>query len=269
MIVAGHGTPLLLIPGIHGRWEWMRPTVDALARRLRVAAYSLPGEPENVPPFAARSFDDLVRQALNVMTRAGMRQAAVCGTSYGGLIAAALAARAPDRVSALILVSALPPDFEPDDRIRRCAEHPLLMAPAFLAGAPGRALPEIRRARPRDWVRCALGMGLEAVRAPQSPVRMASRLRLLHGQDLVAECRRITVDTLVLTGDDDLDLVVPPALSRRYLRLIPGARHECCAGTGHFGLVTRPDDFAARVQHFIHTRRHHDDNAAAIAQRLQ
>lgn len=269
MIVAGHGTPLLLIPGIHGRWEWMRPAVSALSRRLRVATYSLPGEPEDVPPFAARSFDDLVRQALNVMNRAGMQRAAVCGTSYGGLIAAALASRVPDRVSDLILVSALPPDFEPDDRIRRCAEHPLLMAPAFLAGAPGRALPEIRRARPRDWLRCALGMGMEALRAPQSPARMAARLHLLQGLDLVGECRRISARTLLITGDDDLDLVVPPALSRRYLRLIAGARHECCAGTGHFGLVTRPDDFAARVQRFVCTRRSSDKDTAAIAQRLQ
>ena len=27
----GHGTPIVLIPGVQGRWEWMRPTVDALA----------------------------------------------------------------------------------------------------------------------------------------------------------------------------------------------------------------------------------------------
>ncbi len=251
MIVAGHGPPLLLIPGIQGRWEWTRPTVAALAAHYRVAAYSLAGDPEDVPPFEATCLDDLARQALNVMTRAGMRRAVVCGVSYGGLIAARLAARHPDRVSALVLASAIPPDFQPDARTQRCVAHPWLMAPAFLAGAPGRAIPEIRNARPTDWLRCGLHMGAAALLAPQSPRRMARRLRLLDGEDLWDDCRRIAAPTLVLTGEEGLDRVVPPALSRRFLTAIRHARIECLEGTGHFGLVTRPDEFTARIRWFV------------------
>ena len=36
VIDRGAGTPLVLIPGIQGRWEWMAPAVDALAARTRV-----------------------------------------------------------------------------------------------------------------------------------------------------------------------------------------------------------------------------------------
>ena len=36
MVDVGAGAPLVLIPGIQGRWEWMRPSVDALARDNRV-----------------------------------------------------------------------------------------------------------------------------------------------------------------------------------------------------------------------------------------
>ena len=44
MVDIGSGSPLVLVPGIQGRWEWMRPAVDALARRLRVLTFTLAGE---------------------------------------------------------------------------------------------------------------------------------------------------------------------------------------------------------------------------------
>ena len=45
MIDRGSGTPVVLVPGIQGRWEWMRPAVDALAARCRVLTFSLCDEP--------------------------------------------------------------------------------------------------------------------------------------------------------------------------------------------------------------------------------
>lgn len=254
MHVEGQGPPLLVIPGIQGRWEWMQPGIHALARRHRVITYSLAGDRDDVLPAEAANFDDLVRQALNALTRAGVQRAVVCGVSYGALIATRLAARAPDRVSALVLASPLPPDFAPDARITRLTAHPLLMAPMFMAGAPLRTLPEIRRARPDDWPRCAAAMLATVLRRPQSPARMAARVRLLAGEDLVADARRVACRTLVLTGDDDLDVVVPPASSRRYLSLVPGAVTGCLPHTGHFGMVTRPFAFARIVNEFVENR---------------
>lgn len=251
MHVEGRGLPLLVIPGIQGRWEWMRPGVRALARRQRVITYSLAGDREDVLPADAKCFDDLVRQALNAMTRAGVTHAAVCGVSYGALVATRLAARHPDRVSALVLASPLAPDFRPDARIERLISMPRLMAPAFIAGAPLRTLPEIRRARPGDWPRCAAEMLSAVLRRPQSPTRMAARVHLLEGEDFVADARRVTCPTLVMTGDDDLDVVVPPAVSRRYLSLVPGAVGARLPMTGHFGMVTRPTEFARLVDEFL------------------
>jgi len=251
MHVEGRGLPLLVIPGVQGRWEWMRPGIRALASRFRVATYSLSGDREDVLPTSATCFDDLVRQALNAMTRAGWTRAAVLGTSYGALIATRLAARHPDRVSALVLASPLPPDFEPDARIERLIARPRLMAPGFMAAAPLRTLPEIRVARPADWPRCAAGMASLVVRWPQSPVRMAARIRLLAGENFVADARQVTCPTLVLTGEDRMDVVVPPRMSRRYLSLIPGAVEARLPRTGHFGMVTRPVEFAALVGDFV------------------
>jgi len=251
MQILGHGPPLLVVPGLQGRWQWMRPGIRALGAHFRVATYSLAGDAEDVLPLTATSFDDLVRQARNVLARADMARAAICGVSYGALIATRLAARYPDLVSALILASPMPPDFTPDARVRRLIGHPRLMAPTFLAGAPGRTLPEIRRARPRDWPWCAAEMLSLVARWPQSPVRMAERVRMLEPEDLDADARRVRCPTLIVTGSDDLDVIVPPAGSRRFASLIPQATTITLPHTGHFGMVTRPHVFAQVVHDFL------------------
>jgi 3-oxoadipate enol-lactonase len=253
MVIAGHGPTLLLIPGIQGRWEWGKPAVDALARRHRVVTYSLSGERQAVPPLVARSFDDLVRQALNAINRATDGPAVICGVSYGGLIALRLAVRHPQRVRALVLASPLNADFAPDQRMRRWVAHPRLSAPAFLAGSPGRIVPELRAAHGRNWILRAMGLLGRVVRAPHSPDRMADRLRMLSGEDFVADCASVSQPTLLITGEAGLDRIVPAEASCRMLSWLPNARHVILDRTGHWGLVTRRDAFAREVTQFVET----------------
>ncbi len=247
MIVLGQGRPLLVIPGLQGRWQWMLPGIRALTAYRRVITYSLAGDGDDLLPLVATRFDDLVRQARNALARAGVRQATVCGISYGALVAVRLAARHPDLVSSLVLASPLPPDFSPDARVRRLIRHPRLLAPGFLAAAPARTLPEIRRARPADWPVCAAGMLALVARWPQSPVRMAERIRWLADESLVDDARQVRCPTLVVTGVDGLDVVVPPRSSLRYLGLIPHAEAVTLPETGHFGIVTQPEAFARLI----------------------
>lgn len=253
MVIAGQGPTLLLIPGIQGRWEWARPAIHELARRHRVVSYSLCGERHAVPPQVPRSFDDLVRQALNALNRATDGPAVVCGVSYGGLIAVRLAARYPERVRAVVLASPLNADFAPDARVRRWVAHPRLLAPAFLAGAPGRIVPELRAAHGRAWLPNALGLLGRVARAPHSPVRMAERMRLIAPEDFVADCRAVHQPALLITGETGLDKMVPPEASCRMLAWLPNARHVTLDRTGHWGLVTRRDAFAREVTHFVET----------------
>lgn len=253
MTVTGQGPTLLLIPGIQGRWEWTRPTVQGLARRHRVVTYSLSGERGAVPPLVARCFDDLVRQALNVLNRVTSGPAIVCGVSYGGLIALRLAARHPDRVRALVLASPLNADFTPDPRLRRWMAHPMLMAPAFLVGSPGRIVPELRAAHGREWLPTALGLLGRVVRAPHSPERMAQRVRLIEREDFVRDCASVAQPTLLVTGEPGLDRIVPAEASCRLLRWLPDVRHVTLDRTGHWGLVTRRDAFAREVTRFVET----------------
>ena len=102
MMDSGAGTPIVLIPGLQGRWEWMRPAVDALARHHRVITFSLCDERSSpFPCDPAQAFENYVSQVELAMERARVERAVIAGVSYGGLIAAEFAARHPDRVSGL------------------------------------------------------------------------------------------------------------------------------------------------------------------------
>ena len=84
-----------------------------------------------------------------------------------------------------------------------------------------------------------------------SPLRMARRVRFIEGVDLTERLRRVTCPTLLLTGEDGLDRVVPVRVSRQYLTLWPHAETTTIPRTGHLGLITRPDVFAGIVSGFV------------------
>lgn len=256
----GSGTPVVIVPGVQGRWEWMLPGVDALSAHVRVITFSLADEPTCGAPFdPANGFDSYVQQVADVMDAAGVEHAVICGVSYGGLIAAAFAARFPERVTGLVLVSAIPPSWKPDDRIRVLTSSPRLMTPLFCIGAL-RLYSEIAVARGgtlaglRFMIRC---IGL-VLRYPFLPTLMARRPHLVERLDLEPDVRRIDGPVLVITGDEP-DLVVPVRLTREYLQLLPQARSATIPRTGHLGLITRPDVFADLIVDFVgHTVREGD-----------
>jgi pimeloyl-ACP methyl ester carboxylesterase len=84
-----------------------------------------------------------------------------------------------------------------------------------------------------------------------SPARMARRVHLLQSMKLDRELERVSVPTLVITGEPSLDRVVPPRLTQEYLRVWPHAERATIGRTGHLGLITRPADFAALVTPFV------------------
>ena len=97
----GSGPPLVLIPGIQGKWEYLRPAVEALSQSFRVLTFPLCGEPGSGVIFEpARGLDNYVAQTLAVLDQIGVARAIVCGISFGGLIALRFAATHAERTSA-------------------------------------------------------------------------------------------------------------------------------------------------------------------------
>ena len=120
----GSGIPIVVIPGIQGRWEWMAPALDALSERCRIITFSLADEPSARWPARGRGFDAYVEQVAQALDACGLERAVICGVSYGGLVAAAFARRYQDRVAGLALVSAIPPSWRPDSRQARDSCRP-------------------------------------------------------------------------------------------------------------------------------------------------
>ena len=251
IIDIGSGNPVVLIPGIQGRWEWMRPAVDALARHCRVITFSLADEPTSGARFdASAGVWSYVQQVADALDATGIRKATICGVSYGGLIAAAFTARHTDRGAALVLSSAIPPSWKPDARAEFLMRSPLLLSPLFCIGSL-RMCPEIFAAR-GTWPGAAFAAQHAATVLANmfSPRLMARRARMVASLDIERQLGQVKSPTLVVTGEPTLDRVVPVALSRDYHRIWPHATEAVLERTGHLGLITRPEEFARLVASF-------------------
>jgi pimeloyl-ACP methyl ester carboxylesterase len=250
----GKGPALVLIPGIQGRWEYMRPAIDALARSCRVITFPLCGEPDSRRAFdPERGLDNFADQVLAAVEAAHVAKAAICGVSFGGLIALRFAARYSARTGSLILVSTPGPTFRLRRRHVLYTRMPRLFGPIFLAEVPRRLRAEVALAIPnrRARVRFALRQFGTLWRAPISVTRMAARAQLLDGRHVAADCARVSSPTLVVTGEPPLDHVVSVESSSDYVRLIAGARGVRLSRSGHLGYITRATDFAAVVTDFM------------------
>ena len=248
-----------MVQGLHGRWEWTRGALEALAQRCRTVSYSLSGDFGSRRRYdPALGFDNYVLQLDEVLDRAGLQRAALCGLSFGGFVAVRYAALRPERVSALVLASAPGPGWAPNEQQARWLARPWLSAPIFVATAPLRVWPEVRRALggTTPCLSFLVRQGLRAAAAPCIPSLMSARVRDARATDFSADWARIHVPTLVVTGEADLDRVVPVEITRRFAEVIPGARCEQIAGTGHLGVLTKPGRFAELVGDFVHAHDH-------------
>ena len=237
----GAGAPLVLIPGIQGRWEYLGPAIDALSTSFRVITFPLRGERRSGGAYdPARGLDNYADQIVDVLDTLHIDRAIVCGISFGGLIALHAAACHSHRVAALILVSTPGPTWRPLKRHMFYARMPRLLGPLFLAEAPWRLRNEISHG---FWKLGSL------LKAPLSLTRMAQRGQAISSADTLADCARVTAPTLVVTGERSLDRIVPVDGSLEYLRLIRGATSATIEGTGHLGAITRPERFTEIVNH--------------------
>jgi pyruvate dehydrogenase E2 component (dihydrolipoamide acetyltransferase) len=102
---AGSGTPVLLLHGFGADLNSWMFTQPALADSSRTIALDLPGHGGSAKDVGTGDADALTGAVEAALAALGIGQAHLVGHSLGGAVAAALAARRPDRVASLTLIA--------------------------------------------------------------------------------------------------------------------------------------------------------------------
>jgi pimeloyl-ACP methyl ester carboxylesterase len=227
----------------------MRPAIDALRSKHAVSAFSLNEEDGTGDPFE-QWMAIVDRQVL----ASGSDRVVLIGVSFGGLVAVRYAARHPEKVAAMILVSSPSPGYRLSEFDQAMVRRPLTKLPLFAIRGVRRLAPEIAAAKDTWRARLAFtaSYGLRVLSKPAAPRQMARWVRAWQESDIVSDCARVTAPTHLITGEPRLDRVVPVQSTLHYLTLIPGSTFSRLSRTGHIGLVSRPHDFSTLVDEFLH-----------------
>ncbi len=102
------GQPLLLLHGFLGQGEDWQPVCKALSSSCHCLTPDLPGHGQTQLTPGAQSYVAWVRYLAAFLDAQGVARAVVVGYSLGGRLALAFADQYPQRVAALLLVSAHP-----------------------------------------------------------------------------------------------------------------------------------------------------------------
>src|SRR5258705_584554 len=111
----GKGRPVLFLHphiGMHGS----RAFIELLARDARVIAPSHPGFGHSELPKGMTSVDDMSYFYLDLIEELDLRDLVVVGASFGGWIAAEIAAKPCERLSRLVLIGAIGAKFGTRDK---------------------------------------------------------------------------------------------------------------------------------------------------------
>ena len=106
VVEGGTGDSLIFLHGEDGLTEWT-PFLDRLAQHFHVYAPAHPGQGGTQGLQHLDDLWDLVLFYEELMQALGLERAHAIGHSYGGMLAAELAAHRPDKVSRLVLINSL------------------------------------------------------------------------------------------------------------------------------------------------------------------
>jgi pimeloyl-ACP methyl ester carboxylesterase len=236
----GAGRPVVLFHGAHGSWtHWVR-NVDVLRRRYRVLSPDLPGHGESDLPARTddvRSFAEAIADGLRLSSEHGPFD--LLGFSMGGVIAAHLAAIAPELVRRLIVIDSgglgTPPGSIVGTRVR---------------GLEGRALREAHRTNLLGLMLHAedsvddLALYVQARNVPRTRVQPAP---LVMPDKLLQALPHVHAQIDLIWGEHDRAHPDPELQASVVRRFQPDATLHVVAGAGHWVMYERAEAFNGLV----------------------
>src|ERR1041384_259958 len=247
----GTGPPLLLVHGLGGPPTW-RLMLEPLMRHFRVVSVDLPGFGRSDPPERWYSGDDYADFLARAAEELDLRDAAVCGVSWGGQIAAGLADRIPGRVAALVLISSSGlrrRTYASAPAVRGLAAWILkritLRSPRTIDLISRAAYYDIRK-RPSD----SIALFTEALGREGRREAFSNALLAAAAGDPGMELRlsRLRAPVLILWGENDV--VLPKKYAFRFQSAIRDAEVRLFPGCGHARTLEKPDELVEAMLTF-------------------
>jgi pimeloyl-ACP methyl ester carboxylesterase len=236
---AGDGRPLLWLHDTRGnRWT---PGHELLSDACRVVAPSLPGFDDSTTLGRIDEPEDVVFWLLDLLDALPLDRPVVLGCGLGGWLAAELAVRYPERLSALVLVDAYGIQVEGVLAADEFALTPPMLRPLVFTDPTGDLA--------REW--------LPDVETPERLERAlharvaAARLawQFPYAPKLRGRLGRAKLPALVVWGEQDR--LVPAAHAHAYAEGLPDARVALIPGAAHYPYIEAPEQFAQAVERFL------------------
>jgi len=247
----GRGEPLVLLHGLGASRSTFDMVAAQLVRRYRVLIPDLPGFGESGPaPDDDYGIDAQVEWVERFVEHHGLKTFHLGGNSMGGWIAAAYAAKHPERVQSLWLLAAAGTGemLETEAvKVRQEEGRYLLLA---------RTIAEFDAVMERIFYRAPplpLALRWAGSRLSASKFDLHSRIfdqLLERGEDyrLEPHLPQITAPTLLVWGDHDT--VVPLSVMERFAALVPKAEPVVMKEVGHVPQMEAPKQVAADYLRF-------------------
>jgi pimeloyl-ACP methyl ester carboxylesterase len=218
------------------------PFLEALAQEHTVYAVEHPGaDTESLAHLPG--IWELVLFYDELLDELGLDKVAVVGHSFGGMVAAELAANSPRRVSRLVLIA--PIGLWRDD-----APIP------DIAAVPPEQLPELVLADPKSPLAEMLTPPADDPQALfEAAVRMASILHFiwpLPDKGLRNRIHRISAPALLVWGERDA--LVPPVYADEFSVLLKQSEKVLVPDAGHLPQLEQPEPVRQAVLQFLDRR---------------
>ncbi len=241
---AGEGPVLVLLHQSPLSASQFLPAVPMLAAAgLRVVALDTPGFGASDPPPGPVSIDALAGALPAVLDQIADGPVHLLGHHTGAMIAAALAARCPERLDSLILNGV--PLFDADERAFFSTFRFAPLEPRADGGHLLDAWQQRLKATP-GWTDLA-AMHRHVATMLANPDRYHWGFEAAFAHDMAADLMRITARTLVLTNTGE-DLC---AASQRAAKMRPDWAYAALEGGTHDIVDEQPEAWAAAVASFI------------------
>ena len=111
----GTGTPLILLHGLTLSGLMWTPQIRELSKNYRVIIPDLRGHGKSSVPDHGYSFHNYATDIKNLFDYLNLQKAHFIGLSLGGAVATEFSVAFPDSVLSAIIISSMPPYFEPND----------------------------------------------------------------------------------------------------------------------------------------------------------